>query len=57
MQDYLKGKTNLSENDSVSVGNKGISKYTNPKQTTRYMTEKNEIINRIKKCVRNCSEI
>ena len=48
MQDYLKGKTNLSENDSVSVGNKGISKYTNPKQTTRYMTEKMKLSTELK---------
>lgn len=48
MQDYLKGKTNLSKNDIVSVGNKGISKYTNPKQTTRYMTEKMKLSTELK---------
>ncbi len=48
MQDYLKGKTNLSKNDIVSVGNKGISKYTNPKQATSYMTEKMKLSTELK---------
>lgn len=48
MQDYLEGKTILSENDVVNVGNKGISKYTNPRQQTKYMTEKMQLSTELK---------
>lgn len=40
MQDYLKGNTKPAEDSSTNIGNKGISKYTNLKQQTKYMTEK-----------------
>lgn len=43
MQDYLEEKTTLSEHDVVKVGNKGISKYTNPKQQATYMAEKMQL--------------
>ena len=48
MQDYLKGKTTLSENDAVNIGNKGVSKYTNPKQQTKYMNEKMQLSTELK---------
>ena len=48
MQDYLEGKTTLSDNDVVNVGNKGISKYTNPRQQTKYMTEKMQLSTELK---------
>lgn len=40
MQDYLKGNTALGNNSTANIGNKGISKYTNPIQQTQYKNEK-----------------
>lgn len=48
MQDYLKGKTTLSENNEVNIGNKGINKYTNPKQQTKYINEKMQLTPELK---------
>lgn len=48
MQDYLKGNTTLNRSDTVKVGNKGISKYTNPKQQNKYMTEKMKLAPELK---------
>ncbi len=48
IQDYLEGKTKLAENDTVKIANKGISKYTNPKQQTRYMNEKMQLSTELK---------
>lgn len=52
MQDYLMGKTNLSDNDVVSIGNKGVNKYTNPKQNTYYMSEKMKLTPELKNALR-----
>lgn len=48
MQDYLKGKTTLSENDSANIGRKGINKYTNPNQQTKYLNEKMQLTPELK---------
>lgn len=48
MQDYLKGKTTLSENDSANIGRKGINKYTNPNQQTKYLSEKMQLTPELK---------
>lgn len=48
MQDYLKGNTTLNRSDTVKVGNKGISKYTNPKQQNKYMPEKMKLAPELK---------
>ena len=48
MQDYLKGNTKLSENDNATIGSKGINKYTNPKQQTKYMAEKMQLTPELK---------
>ncbi len=48
MQDYLKGKTKLSNNDETRIGNQGISKYTNPKQQTSYINEKMKLSTELK---------
>lgn len=48
MQDYLKGQTTLSENNEVNIGNKGINKYTNPKQQTKYINEKMQLTPELK---------
>lgn len=48
MQDYLKGKTNLRQNDIANIGKIGISKYTNPKQQTRYINEKMQLTPELK---------
>ena len=48
MQDYLKGNTKLSESDNATIGSKGINKYTNPKQQTKYMNEKMKLTPELK---------
>lgn len=48
MQDYLQGNTVLSANDIVNVGYKGIGKYTNPQQKTRYFNEKMQLTPELK---------
>lgn len=48
MQDYLEGTTKLSANEKVKIGNKGISKYTNPKQLTHYINEKMKLSTELK---------
>lgn len=40
MQDYLRGNTQLSDNDNANIDSKGINKYTNPKQPKHYIDEK-----------------
>nr|DAV97331.1 MAG TPA: Large polyvalent protein-associated domain 3 [Caudoviricetes sp.] len=48
MQDYLKGKTILNENDNANIGRKGINKYTNPNQQTKYLSEKMQLTPELK---------
>ena len=36
MQDYLKGNTILAGNDNANIGRRGVNKYTNPQQNTRF---------------------
>lgn len=48
MQDYLKGRTTLNENDSANIGRKGINKYTNPNQQTKYLSEKMQLTPELK---------
>lgn len=48
MQDYLKGNTSLGVNDTAVIGNKGINKYTNPKQQTKYINEKMQLTPELK---------
>lgn len=48
MQDYLKGKTILNKNDNANIGRKGINKYTNPNQQTKYLSEKMQLTPELK---------
>lgn len=48
MQDYLKGKTVLAGNDNADIGRKGINKYTNPQQDTRFFDEKMQLTPELK---------
>ena len=48
MQDYLMGKTQLSENDNAVIDRRGINKYTNPLQNNRYMLEKMQLVPELK---------
>lgn len=48
MQDYLKGNTILSQNDTSFIGSKGINKYTNPRQQTKYIDEKMQLAPELK---------
>lgn len=48
MQDYLKEKTILNENDNANIGRKGINKYTNPNQQTKYLSEKMQLTPELK---------
>ena len=43
MQDYLKGKNTLNENDSANIGRESINKYTNPDKQTKYLSEKMQL--------------
>ncbi len=40
MQDYLKGNAVLDQKDNANIGRRGINKYTNPQQDTRFFEEK-----------------
>lgn len=40
MQDYLKGDVILGNKDTTNIGRRGINKYTNPRQDTRFFEEK-----------------
>ncbi len=55
MQDYLKGDTTLSVNDNANIGRRGINKYTNPQQDTRFFEEKMKLTPELKN-VLNISE-
>ena len=48
IQDYLLGKTTLSENDTASIENKSASKYTNPGQTQYFFDEKMKLTPELK---------
>lgn len=48
MQDYLKGNTILNKNDKATIGSKGINKYTNPTQQTKYLSEKMQLTPELK---------
>lgn len=48
MQDYLKGNTILNKNDKAIIGSKGINKYTNPTQQTKYLSEKMQLTPELK---------
>ena len=48
MQDHLKENTKLSNIDTVKIGNKGIAKYTNPKQQGTYLNEKMQLSTALK---------
>ncbi len=43
MQDYLKGNTILAGNDNANIGRRGVNKYTNPQQNTRFFEEKMQL--------------
>jgi len=48
MQDYLRGETTLNKSDTTTIDNKGINKYTNPKQQTKYISEKMKLTPELK---------
>lgn len=48
MQDYLKGNARLTRNDNVDIGRRGINKYTNPRQDTRFFEEKMKLTPELK---------
>ncbi len=48
MQDYLMGKTTLSNNDNAIIDNRSTNKYTNPRQRTSYMNEKMQLTPELK---------
>jgi len=48
MQDYLMGKTTLSNNDSAVIDSRSTNKYTNPRQRTSYMNEKMQLTPELK---------
>ena len=57
MQDYLKGSTQLTESDSTNIGNKGITKYTNPKQQNKYIDEKMKLTPELKNVLKVAEKV